>query len=437
MTMSRFFGLISVFVLLLPGKGIAQNEDTRFVARSVNCLTDVIIRDITSPPVASRDYAYSLIAFYEAVRPCDTVYKSYAGQLNGLKPFPTIMPGAVYDWLVAGTAAFHKTAYFFVFSKEQFQQSWDSIAMEVSKRNVPADVMKRSVQFGEQVADHVIQWAKEDNYIQTRGLQRFTPSNTLGTWQQTGPDYMEAVEPYWNRIRPMTLSRPDEFLLPRPAAFNSEKFIKECNEVAETGNTLSKEQRGIASFWDCNPFAVQTVGHLMYSIKKISPGGHWIGIAGVVIRQKKQNLIEALHTYSLVSVAIFDGFIAAWDEKYRSNYIRPVTAIQKEMMPTWEPLLQTPPFPEYPSAHSVVSMASATVLTRLYGDNFSYTDDVEEPFGLAPRSFHSFVEAASEAAISRMYGGIHFREAIENGKDLGRNVGNNVLKKLASIIDTK
>ena len=437
MTRFRYSGLISVFVLLVSQKAMAQTGDTRFVEQGLHALNEVLIHDITSPPVASRDYVYPLIAFYEAVRPGYSGYKSYAGQLNGLTPLPEISPALKYDWLTAGATAFYKTSYGLVFSKELFQQLWDSIAVGIRQRPVPKDVYERSVQFGEQVAAHILKWSREDNLVRIRTLPRFTPGTKPGTWQQTSPDYMEAVEPYWNQMRPMTLSKPDQFLLDTPAVYKSDKFLKECHEVFETGNTLTREQTRIADFWDCNPFATQTVGHLMYSVKKLSPAGHWVGITGVAVRKRKQNLIEALYAYSLVSVAIYDAVIACWDEKFRSNYIRPVTAIQQLLSPVWEPHLQTPPFPEYPSGHSVISNASAVILSSIYGDDFHFVDDVEISYGLPRRSFKSFYQAADEAAISRMYGGIHFREAIEYGKDLGRNVGNYVRQKLKLKVDSK
>lgn len=137
-----------------------------------------------------------------------------------------------------------------------------------------------------------------------------------------------------------------------------------------------------------------------------------------------------MYAYALVSISVFDGFISAWDEKYRTNYLRPITAIQQSLDPTWQPLLQTPPFPEYPSAHSVISMAAATVLTVLFGDSVAYSDNTELAFGLPARSFQSFTQAAAEAAVSRMYGGIHFKEAIENGKTLGSLVGHQIVQKL-------
>ncbi len=407
-----------------------QLDDTRIAAQCVQALTNVMVHDITAPPVASRSYVYSLIAFYEAVCPGDTRCRSFAGRLNELESLPKSDPGLDYDWLIAGTSAFYKTAYSFAFSKELFQRSWDSIEPQLHRRPISKEVYDRSVLFGQQVADRILEWVRADHYIHTRTLPRFTPDNKPGTWQQTGPDYMEAVEPHWDQIRPLTLSKAHQFTVPEPAPFGSVAYAKEVKEVYDIGRTMSDDQIALAKFWDCNPYATQTVGHLMYSVKKISPGGHWIGITTQVIRQQHEALAPALYVYSLVGIAVFDGFIAAWDEKYRTNYVRPITAIQKSISPTWEPLLQTPPFPEYPSAHSVISVASATVLTALYGDQFHYTDSVERSFGLPARSYPSFTAAAAEAAMSRLYGGIHFREAVENGEKMGREVGDQIVARL-------
>ena len=431
MKRSSSSGLISLAFTLLTFSGVfAQQKDARVAAQCLQVLTDVMIHDITSPLIASRDYAYSMIAFYEASRHDDNNFLSYAGQLNGLKKTPDPLPGETYDWLVAGTTAFYKTSYTFVFSKALFQQYWDSLETALKNKKYGAGVYERSVLYGEQVADHILQWAQEDQYVQTRTLPRFTPSPDAGTWQQTSPDYMEAIEPNWNQMRTMVLASPGEISIPSPATYKSEKFLKACKEVYETKNNLSGENKWIANFWDCNPFATQTVGHLMYSIKKISPGGHWLGISGVAIHKTGRSLVEALAAYSLVSVALFDGFIACWDVKFKTNYIRPVSAIQQLISPAWEPVLQTPPFPEYPSGHSVISMASAVVLTQLFGDHFSYTDDVEKPYGIENRNFSSFYAAANEAAISRLYGGIHFREAIENGSEMGRKIGEQILSRV-------
>ncbi|MDP4148720.1 MAG: vanadium-dependent haloperoxidase [Bacteroidota bacterium] len=426
----RFIILTSLLGLGLCREVRSQAiPDAQIFRRCARALTDVIVHDITPPPVASRDYVYPMIAAYEAARPGDSAHDSFAGKLNGLTDLPKPEAGQKYDWLVAGTTAFYNTAYAFVFTKSLFRQYWDPIDSELRERPVEPDVYARSVAYGQRIAARILDWSKQDHYIETRSMPRFTPGGKPGTWQQTGPEYMEAVEPYWNYIRTMTLSRPDQFLIPEPASFTSQRFADERKEVSETGKHLTDEERACAAFWDCNPFAVTTVGHLVYSVKKISPGGHWIGVTGMVIGLEKQPLVPALYSYCLVSIALFDGFIAAWDEKYRTNYIRPVTAIQQAGLPLWQPMLQTPPFPEYPSAHSVISMAVAVVLTGLYGDHYHYTDVTEEPYGLPGRKFASFMQAASEAAISRLYGGIHFREAIENGSQLGLEIGNQIVRR--------
>lgn len=125
-----------------------------------------------------------------------------------------------------------------------------------------------------------------------------------------------------------------------------------------------------------------------------------------------------------------EAFISCWNEKFRSNRIRPETFINTQIDPNWRPLLQTPPFPEYTSGHSVVSAAVSTMLTALAGDNFAYTDITEVEFGVPARSFTSFKQAAKEAAVSRLYGGIHFRDAIDNGFTQGEQIGQYVVQKL-------
>jgi len=132
----------------------------------------------------------------------------------------------------------------------------------------------------------------------------------------------------------------------------------------------------------------------------------------------------------MTSIALFDAFISCWDEKYRSNLIRPETIINEHIDPAWVPLLQTPPFPEYTSGHSVISSASAVALTDLFGDQFAFVDSTEVEYGLPARSFGSFYEAADEAAISRLYGGIHYRPAIDNGVKQGKRFGAYLLVKV-------
>ena len=206
--------------------------------------------------------------------------------------------------------------------------------------------------------------------------------------------------------------------------------MKLTREVYTTGMQLTEEQKLIADFWDCNPFAVQFQGHMSIGLKKISPGGHWMSITGIVSKQAALSFQNTMLLHTLVALTLHDAFISCWDEKYRSNRIRPETAINRYIDPKWKPFLQTPPFPEYSSGHSVISTAAAEVLTYFLGDQFSFNDSTETYIGIPSRKFSSFRSAAAEARISRLYGGIHFPDAIENGGEEGRNIGEFIIRKL-------
>ena len=186
----------------------------------------------------------------------------------------------------------------------------------------------------------------------------------------------------------------------------------------------------MAAFWDCNPFALEDEGHLKIGVKKISPGAHWIGITGIVCKAKSVSFSKALLVHTVLGITLLDAFLSCWDEKYRSNRIRPESAIRKFIDPGWKPFLQTPPFPEYPSGHSVISGAAAEILTHYFGDDVAFTDTTEVPYGAGTRQFKSFRLAANEAALSRFYGGIHFMDAIDNGLIEGRKIGVHVIEKV-------
>lgn len=249
---------------------------------------------------------------------------------------------------------------------------------------------------------------------------------------------MPGIEPHWNKIRPFVIDSAAQFIPVPPPPFSMEKnsdFYKELLEVYEISNEItekgdSSEEVQIAQFWDCNPYVSVTRGHLMFATKKITPGAHWMGITKIASRKTNSDFSKTLYAYTEASIAMADAFISCWDEKYRSNLIRPETLINEHIDQNWKPILQTPPFPEYTSGHSVVSGAASTILTNVFGDNFSFDDDTEVPYGLPVRSFTSFKQAADEAAISRMYGGIHYRAAVEVGVKQGRDLGQFVISNL-------
>jgi hypothetical protein len=153
-------------------------------------------------------------------------------------------------------------------------------------------------------------------------------------------------------------------------------------------------------------------------------------IARIACYKEDTDLLETSRVFALTSIALADGFISCWDEKYRSNLIRPETLINQHIDEEWQPLLQTPPFPEYTSGHSVISGAAGIMLTSIFGEPFHFLDSTENKYGLPTREFNSFNEASDEAAISRLYGGIHYMPAIENGITQGRALGRYVVGQL-------
>jgi hypothetical protein len=244
---------------------------------------------------------------------------------------------------------------------------------------------------------------------------------------------MKAIEPNWNKLRPFLIQSAQQFKPLRPTPFSSDKksrFFQEASQVREAGLKLTPEQIEISNFWDCNPFKMNINGHVMYATKKISPGGHWINITRLACKKVNADLVRSAEAYACISITLADCFISCWDEKYRSNVIRPETYINQYIDANWTPLLQTPPFPEYTSGHSVVSTASAIILTKLFGDKFSFADSTELEFDIPVRQFKSFKNAAEEAAISRFYGGIHYMPSIKNGMKEGNEIGNFIARKL-------
>jgi hypothetical protein len=209
-------------------------------------------------------------------------------------------------------------------------------------------------------------------------------------------------------------------------------FYKYMKEVYDISKTLTDEQKTIAKFWDDNPMVMEHSGHMMFANKKITPGGHWMGIAAIASKMTGADEETTARAYTYTAIALHDAFISCWDEKYRSSYIRPVTAINEAIDKLWMPYLQTPPFPEYTSGHSAISAAAAEVLTGIYGDNFAFLDTADLRYIGMQRQFSSFRAAAAESSVSRVYGGIHYRFTADTSAVQGRRVGEFILRKLGT-----
>ncbi|MBD0332563.1 MAG: vanadium-dependent haloperoxidase [Chitinophagaceae bacterium] len=408
--------------------------DQNLIHNNIKQLTEVIIHDMFSPPVSSRIYCYSSLAAYEAIKFDKPGYTSIAEKLHGFSKVPGPEQNKSYNFLLAATKAFFTVAEKITFSKDTLI-NYENKVYKKFRNILDEEIYNRSLSFGEAVGKKILERTTVDNYKETRGMEKFLGSNEPGKWRPTPPDYLDAGEPHWGKIMPLLADSSSQFSCPPPPVYDTSKksnFYKVANEVYTIGVNLTDEQKTIARYWDDNPFVTEHAGHLMYGNKKITPVGHWIGITAIACKKKNANAVQSAQAYALTSVAMFDALISCWNGKFRYQLVRPVTVINELIDRNWQPFLQTPPFPEHSSGHSGISASAATVLTRLFGDNFAFEDTSELEYIGMKRNFSSFMQAANEASISRVYGGIHYRTGVDAGAVQGKKVGEYVINKFLS-----
>ncbi|MEP6682675.1 MAG: vanadium-dependent haloperoxidase [Parafilimonas sp.] len=407
-------------------------HDPLLYSQAVHELNYVIIYDIFTPPVASRVFAYSNLAAYEVLSKEGHHYASLEGKIKDLKNIPSPAKPEQVDFPFASLIAMTNVGRELTFSEKQMDALIDSIKTLAKNTNMTTEMFDSSVSYGNEVAGAIMAWSKGDNYGKTRG-SKFTVTGSDGHWSPTPPGYFDAVEPKWMTIRTLALDSPNTFSIVPPPPFSKDStstFYKMAMQVYDTVNALDTTQQWIANFWDCNSFKMHQEGHVMFATKAMTPPGHWMEIIGTVTKEHKDDFYQTVFAYTGCSIGMFDGFIACWWCKYHYDMIRPETYINQYIDPNWKPFLQTPPFPEYISAHSVISAASAQFLTRLYGDHFSFVDSSERDWSWPDRHFKSFNDAAWEVSMSRFYGGIHYYKAIVEGRNQGEEIGNLVMDKL-------
>ena len=376
-----------------------------------------------TPPVASRAFAYLGVTAFEAVASGSDDLQSLAGQLNGLTPPPPREVNRMYDEGVVLQAALARSvAAFFQNTGPTGQRALASLATKQQAKaadGVASDVVARSESYGRAVADHIIAWSLDDggavienmgfpyDYAVTEGPSHWVPTNLVR--QQQVP-----LLPNWGANRtfamPVGSSCP---VAPHPdySEDPASAFFAEAMEVYDATTKLTPEKIHIARSWSDDPMLSTT------------PPGHWISIARQILERDLALLELQVETMAKLGVGLADAFIGCWDAKYQYDLLRPITYIRRVIDPKWESLLNTPPFPEYPSGHSTQSGTAEVILTDIFGTDFAFDDQTMVPDGLNPRSFTNFREAAEEAGMSRLYGGIHFRSAIVVGLEQGRCIG--------------
>jgi PAP2 superfamily len=427
--------LLAILASSCQQKESQRLPDIEILHQNQDQLTQVIIYDVFSPPVASRLYVYAALASYEAIRFNQEGTRSLTDKLHGFSTMPVPEKGKEYNYVLSASKAFFTVVRNVkVFSVDSLV-SYEEKLFSGFKKELEDSVYQRSVSFGNSVASVILARANMDGYLQTRDKSKFLGSNDTGKWRPTPPDYLDGVEWCWNTMQPMLMDSASQFMPLRPPVYSmdtSTVFYKSVKEVYNINLNLTDEQMEIATYWDDNPFVIEHSGHMMFGNKKITPGGHWMGICAIASRQSGADVVKTARAYALTSLALYDAFISSWDEKYRSNYIRPVTVINESIDEFWMPYLQTPAFPEYTSAHSTITAAAAEILTTLFGDNFSFQDTSDLRYIGMQRHFNSFREAAQEASISRVYGGIHYRFTVDISAEQGKKLGTYINKKLGN-----
>lgn len=404
-------------------------DETKFIREWMELMFYHVKHEIVGPPVAARIYGYVGVSVYESLVHGMSEYQTLAGQLNGLDKLPVPDDGVEYDWpSVMIESMYHVSDEMLsriITGSDNTLSGLNKAQRETCMKRLDPEVFERSVEYGKLLADALIEWANEDGYETTRFLDYKNPPRTDHPELYEATDFnQQPLEPFWDRLRPMAINHANVCPESVPIEYSEDpesEFYKQALVVYEADANLTEEQRQITLYWADCPGETAT------------PPGHWAFMMNSAVRKHNMNLEQAAEIYGLVAIGINDAFIQCWYTKYDINLVRPKTYIQEnfEGEENWEPYVITPPFPEFASGHSTVSGCASELLTSILGEDIPYIDSTHVRIGLAPRSFKSFREAAEEAAMSRLYAGMHYPMANDYGLEQGRCVANAILNNIS------
>lgn len=406
---------------------VLKNQNSALIQSWISLHLKVIKNTSGVTHVAySRHFAYTGVALYEALVLGDKQYKSIAGTLNGSIQLPQPPQGKPLYWPASANAAVAEMLRFFYPAKPENLQHIDSLEQawftKYTNEANPATDLEASVQFGKQVAGAVIEWSKQDG-ADAAAL----PYTVLGEghWEPTPPAFAPANVPGWGNNRTIMAGSTTNTIPAAPIPFSANSgtpFYNMAREVYDVSQSLTEEQKAIARFWDDAPNG-----------QYVTAFGHWFSILNQVLEADKPGLMKAADAYLRLGISMHDAAISCWKTKYTYHLLRPVTYIRKHMgEDNWSPLISTPPHPEYSAAHATLSASAGYALQSVFGLNHAFTDHTYDVLGMSPRNFSSFEAAGTEAGISRLYGGIHYRPSIETGNTQGKQVGTNVKNLLVT-----
>jgi len=401
--MNAFFrGLIFIVCIgainLASSIGTPANGDV--VTDWNTAALDAIRAGRTPPPIASRSLAILHVSIYDAVNGIARTDEPYLVQSSA---------SASASREAAASAAAHKAL---VNLFPAAVSSFDALHAAILA-GIPNGPQKTAgIVWGEFVANQILAARAND------GSDAIVPppgGSGPGVWVPTPPAFAPYLLPQWGFVVSFGMRSSPQFRPPGLPSLDSEQYAADYNEVKElgaaVGSTRTEEQAQIALFW-ADGAATET------------PPGHWNSIAQIIAAGQGNTLEENARLFALLNIAMADAAICAWDAKYTFHFWRPVTAINfAEPLLNWTSFIVTPPFPDYVSGHSTFSGAAATVLPFFYGtEDLPFTTGSDFLPGVT-RSFPTCLDAAEEAAVSRLYGGIHFRSANEDGLQAGISIG--------------
>ena len=422
----RWIGVVAALVAAVVVSGIplshsanARSVGTRTVIESkvatsvvTDFLTEVasrISRDRIGPTKASRIYATINYGMFAASA---TKGDPLLAKIN--RPIDVVDASPNVDPMTASIAAGTSIArqlFRLKSDKATYAELRDEILAELTA-DLDQETVRASLEHGLAVADAVVVRSTADGFTES---QKMDPpvADAPGEWVPTAPGFQPPIDPGWGTLQPF-FTASTECSLPAPPRDGPTEspYATAANEVAEVAENLTDEQKAIARFWDDGRGRTGT------------PAGHWMMVALAAAQDKAMTGVETVRMVAHTMMAAADGFIVNWREKYKWMVERPITALQRTD-PTWSSYIPTPAFPEYPSGHSTVSRVASEVLESYVGEwsfvdpGYGVTEQSRSQFEVTPRSFASLREAAAEASISRLYGGIHYRFAMELGAELG------------------
>lgn len=373
--------------------------------------------------VATRAYAYAGLAMYESVAPGNKNLQSIMSQLNEAPSIPAVQNGKKYHWPASANAALASiTKKLFGNASAASIATIDSLENDWNNRfqsKASADEIQDAATFGKEVASIIFDWSKTDGgheaYNNTTSAS-YIPPTGAGMWVPTPPAFGKPLHPYWGNNRSFIKNIVTETQPAPPIPFSTQQgstFYNEVKYLYDRSKQLSAVDSVTVKFWG------DITGNF-------NAPAHAANIVTQLVKDKNLSLHDAAILYCKHGIAYSDGLISSFKAKYQYNLLRPVSYIRTVFEETsWNPVIPTPPHPEYASNHAVISSAAAQVLTARFGNNHMFTDSTYAvEYGV--RVYASFQKYAEEAAISRVLGGIHYHFTALSGLEQGKKIGNRV-----------